>query len=45
MKAKDKSRPEELIEKDNPESIPDTYNEDAYRFDMDRKENAERWDR
>ena len=49
---KTKSRikePKELIEgaiaKDNPENIPDMYDEDAYRFDMDRKYQAERSDR
>jgi len=40
MKTEDKN-----ILKDNPESIPDMYNEDAFRFDMDRKEHDERWDR
>jgi hypothetical protein len=36
---------DENIAKDNPELIPDMYDEDAFRFDMERKENAERWDR
>ena len=41
--------PKELLDKalahDDPEKIHDMYDEDAFRFDMDRKENAERWDR
>lgn len=36
---------DQAIQKDNPELIPDMYNEDAYRADMEIKEMAERWDR
>jgi len=48
MKFKDRVKnPEEMLDKalaqDNPENIPDMYNED--RFDIDRKYDAERWDR
>jgi hypothetical protein len=36
---------DENIAKDNPELIPDMYDEDWFRFDMERKEHDERWDR
>ena len=41
--------PKELLDRalahDDPEQVHDMYDEDAYRFDMARKEYAERWDR
>ena len=50
MKLKNRIKePKELIEqaiqKDDVGAIPDIYDEDAYRFEMDRKYQSERWDR
>ena len=50
-KAKRPQNPKEMLDRaiaqDNPENIPDMYNEDAWQNDpdMDRKYQAERWDR
>lgn len=45
IEGKDPIDIDENIAKDNPELIPDMYDEDAFRFDMERKEHGERWDR